>query len=90
MGKFWQTESFWLTLGSAVAAVLTSAGLGSFAVPVKAAIDAGALIVAAAYVHGVGSTRARSPKPTTTAAKAVGEAVGEVLTDAANNLRGGK
>jgi hypothetical protein len=83
VGKFWQTESFWLTVGSAAAAVLTSAGLGHLATTVRAAIDAGALVVSAAYVHGVGSKHV-------TTAPTTAEAVGDVLTEAAGKLRGGK
>lgn len=82
--KFWQTESFWLTVGAAAAAVLSSAGLGSLGTDVKAVIDAGAALIAAAYVHGVASAKVSTTVDKTPAA------VASVLRDAESGLRAGK
>ncbi|HET9691005.1 MAG TPA: hypothetical protein VFP61_07615 [Acidimicrobiales bacterium] len=55
---FWTDETFWIALGSLVAAVLTTAGLGNLATPVQTAIDAVAGLVSAVYVAAAAHQRA--------------------------------
>lgn len=57
--SFLGDETFWLTVASIVAAVLTSVGLGHLAVTVRTAIDAAAGSVALVYVGGKAHQRAK-------------------------------
>ncbi|HET9059160.1 MAG TPA: hypothetical protein VFN61_04505 [Acidimicrobiales bacterium] len=91
---FWKDESFWFAVGSAVAAVLSSAGLVDVGAQAKAVIDAGAALVVSAYVHRSASSPkagALTAPPSTSAAPAVSAAqvVAQSLEAAAATIRQG-
>lgn len=77
--SFWTDETFWIALAGVVGAALTTAGLGSVAVPVQGVIDAVAGILATTYVGGRAHQRATAIKaagPVTVAATSSPAAAG--------------
>lgn len=89
MKGFWRSESFWLAVGAGIAGVLASLGLGDLGATVKAAIDAGAMAVVGAYVHGSAAAKTSGLSSSSPAPVPQGtQVVADVLEQAATKLRG--